>query len=193
MSKKISKESIVINTEEPTRIKNFHEALQSIKWTDDEYIKNLETIYDALIEVALNDLIFYNNQRTKNKTKSYWVRQGSLIFGVLGTLMMAIPGTAQGIESLRGIPFITFSFISFALAGGMFTWNQWFFASDSHIRYVVAQFDLGEAIVKFTLNWQKWLKQNKHYSDDELVPSEVVDRLIAGENKISAFAYACCG
>jgi len=30
-------------------------------------------------------------------------------------------------------------------------------------------------------------------SDDELVPSEVVDRLIAGENKISAFAYACCG
>ena len=98
MSKKISKEPIVINTEEPTRIKNFHEALQSIKWTDDEYIKNLETIYDALIEVALNDLIFYNNQRTKNKTKSYWARQGSLIFGVLGTLAMAIPGTAQGVN-----------------------------------------------------------------------------------------------
>ena len=91
-----------------------------------------------------------------------------MIFGVLGTLTLAIPGTTQGIDLLKGIPFITVSFISFALAGGMFTWNQWFFASDSHIRYVVAQFELGESIVKLTLNWQKWIKQNKHLPPDNI-------------------------
>ena len=56
MSKKISKEPIVINTEEPTRIKNFHEVLQSIKWSDDEYINSLEIIYNNEPRTKLNHI-----------------------------------------------------------------------------------------------------------------------------------------
>lgn len=159
-------ESKQINTEEPKRIKGLLDALQKNQWKDDDnLLENLNTIFNELNTLALGDLQYYNDKRQKNGEMSKWTRGVSLIFGTLGALAIIL----QNNLLISSSQMVIIGSAFFIISAAALTWNRLFGASGGHIRYVIAQFDLGEMIVKFALDWHEWLdKNNRRPLDEEI-------------------------
>jgi len=151
-------------TTEPKRIEKFHNALNKISWSNDNHLDNLKVIFDALNELASNDLEYYNKHREKSKKLSLWTRGLSITFATLGVIFMLL----QYLDETNITNCLIASSICFALATAALMVNKLFCVSNSHIRYVATQFDLGSAIIKFSLDWQNWLIKNSDIPTDKI-------------------------
>jgi hypothetical protein len=152
------------DTTEPTRIRNFRHALDGLEWSDNKRLGNLKTIFKALHELAANDLKYYDDHREKSKNSSRWAIGLSILFSTLGAITITLQGVKLIYDTL-GISSSEMAAIGSAfivIAAASLAWDKYLGASGSHIRYVVAQFDLGKAINKFELDWQKWLNKYSH-------------------------------
>lgn len=157
-----------LNTAEPERIKNFHKSLHNLKWSEEERLQSLKAIFDALHTLASGSLEYYNSHREKSKVKSRWSRNVSIILGAIGAIFIALQNVALLLTkfSIQATDMAAFGSVCLIVAATLLAYNKYLCVSDSHIRYVVAQFDLGKAIVEFELDWQKWLNENSVLSTD---------------------------
>lgn len=161
---------VELNTEESTRIKDFHSTLQNINWLDiddNQRVVNLNMVFNALHKLASNDLEYYNKHREKSKNLRRWTINLSIILGALGGIVIALQSVKKvyGFLGVEPTDMVAIGAAIFIVAGAFFTWHKAFCANESHIRHVVAQFDLGERIEKFEMEWQEWLStySNAHY------------------------------
>lgn len=169
----INEQENLPNTEEPKRIKGFLDALCETQWSDDKLFENLNTIFNELNKLALSDLEYYNKKRAKHGKISNLTRQTSLIFGTIGALALILQNYKPISTVLSNM--VAISTACFTIAAAALAWNRLFGASGGHIRYVMAQFDLGERMVNFTLKWHEWQNKNKGLQPKEIDISGAFD------------------
>ena len=142
--------------DEPTRLRHFLAAINKEEWADENLLESLNKIFDALNALIQSDVEYYDKRRTKHRRLSNFTRGGALIFGTAGFLAPLLQNAYPECQKLA-----TVGYIFLAIAAAFLAWNYLFGATGGHIRYVMAQLDLGRLITEFRLEWTEWLAKNR--------------------------------
>ena len=142
--------------DEPTRLKEFFHTVNAKEWSDETILENLNKIYIALNKLIQSDVEYYDARRKKQRGLSTFTRGGAFIFGTAGILAPLLQSANPALFN----NFAAYGYPLLAIAGAFLVWNRLFGATGGHIRYVIAQFDLGLLITGFRLDWSEWLAHN---------------------------------
>jgi hypothetical protein len=166
---------------EPIRLKRFLATVNENECTDAKLLESLNKIYVALNDLIQSDVEYYDDQRHKQRRLSTITRGGALFFGTVGVLAPLLQNANP--ELFKNCA--AYGYLSLAVAAAFLMWNRLFGATGGHIRYVMAQFDLGRLMTEFRLDWSHWLAENKGLTPDH----NKIDKAFAIFQKVSNKAY----
>ncbi len=164
---------------EPTKLKNFFDTIKVEEWTDENLLESLNKIFAALNDLIESDVEYYDNQRNKQRRLSVITRTGAFIFGTLGLLAPLLQNAHPGLFK----NYSDYGYLSLAVAAAFLVLNRLFGATGGHIRYVMAQFDLGRLLTRFRLDWSQWLVKNRGSKLEQMQVDEAFDLFKKVSNK----------
>ena len=150
--------------DEPARLKSFFDTVSVKEWSDEIILENLNKIFIALNNLIQSDVEYYDTRRKTQRQLSTFTRGGAFIFGTVGILAPLLQSANP--ELFKN--FAAYGYPLLAIAAAFLVWNRLFGATGGHIRYVIAQFDLGRLVTGFRLDWSEWLAKNNSLPPDKI-------------------------
>jgi hypothetical protein len=159
-----------ISYAEPTRLKKFFDAVNANAWTDENLLASLKAIFVALNELIQSDVEYYDNRRGQQRRLSTITRGGVIVFGTAGLLAPLLQNINPEFKNC-----VAYGYFSLGIAAAFLAGNRLFGATGGHIRYVMAQLDLGRLMTRFGLEWSQWLAKNRGLPPEEINIDEAFD------------------
>lgn len=142
--------------EDPVRLEHFLAALRALSWENSQK-SALLGIFDALDELAYQEVRYYYAARVLHRRVSFFTRALAFAFGSLGLL---VPLLAAANPKLLGW-MSPYGYLLLAASAAALAANRLFGATGGHIRFVSTQLELEQLLTGFRLERISWLAKHE--------------------------------
>lgn len=161
------------SAESPDHIAQFLLELKDLDWDGDRRTA-LNQVAVALDGLVCREIQYYFDRRQGQRRFSKLTRGPAWLLGTAGVLapLVAAAKPDWGWLTPWGYPMLV-------LAGAFLVLNRMFGATKGHIRYVLAQLELEQALTAFRLDWSHWLASRNQAQVDQAALDDAM-RLMRG-------------
>lgn len=154
------------------KLLGFAEKINKAEWSDKSLINDLNTIFQAMNELAHHEILYYSKAREMKLLISWVTRGCAWFFGSAGIMFPFLAGVNP--DTFKNMS--PWGYILLVAAAAMLVSNRLFTATSGHIRYAAAQLDLERLASAFQLNWAAWLAENRKALGEENIKKESVKK-----------------
>lgn len=155
--------------EDPKRIKEYLESVQSLDWADSALA--FDTLFDNSVKLIRFEIEYYYKIRKSKKSLSGLLLFGALLFGSLG--VFAPLAEMAGLYEIG-----SYGYLLLAVAGAFLTANNLFGGTSGHIRYVTTQLGLERRVGVGTIKWNELKKTYQSSTDKSGIEQEMFKFLV---------------
>ncbi len=146
--------------EDPARLTDFFESLQTLAWTDEETASSLDRLAIATTTLFQAEVTYYYRTRTARRLTASLFRWSAFLFGTAG---LACPLLETAVPTWTGVSRL--GYILLAAAAASLAGNELFGGTKGHIRTVTAQYTLERLLNEFVVDWSEWRSKAERTKD----------------------------
>ena len=133
-------------------IAKFREKTNALKWDSENANSSLDSLYDAVEELAIDEITYYKGKRHRSAIWSGILRGLGWFFGSVGILL-----PLSSIGESAASSYTSYSYVFLGAAACLFAANSLFASTDGHIRSVTTQLELEGLVAASKINWSRYV------------------------------------